>query len=581
MCDIRIWIFFPNRRWFIKGSPPENDSDTKKPRRVEPPANSADEHPSTSARPQPQQQQPTPVTVAEDSIELRKEETATPPEGRPSQVSHRDPEERYSQAQVYSSPPLQDTQAVPTQQIEAALALSDEVEDEVKEGVWGYLFPLDTQYGGRCIVMKKRPACGSPSEPPEATAGKALMTPTDNAGSSRAKCTSSSGGYLIGRHPECGKLLLLTRQANAFCRNLVRAVLTRSDIDVPADDPVVSNRHCLLFTENNANDVVVVLEDLSSNGTFVNEAIVGRNRRRVLQDYDEIAVSDRARYIFRYPKTRQTSAFKQQYTLGERLGKGHFAEVYMCVEKSTGHRYAVKIFSKQGRDDRSKTEGLQQEIAVLMGVNHPNVLCLKDTFNERNHVYLVLELAPEGELFNFIVQKQKLTEDETRKLFVQLFNGVKYLVSHPRRDEADMPTETRNRSMTGISFTVTSSLRTSSWSTEISMSSLPTLASPRLLARSHSQRHSAARRAMLRRRSWPTRGIVLIPRLSTSGRWALFCISAFAGSRPFQMSSIQGISLSRCRSRSRAGASTTHRRTGTPSATQPVSHTGLPSCALP
>ncbi|KAL2111490.1 hypothetical protein VUR80DRAFT_9980 [Thermomyces stellatus] len=384
----------------LRGSPPENDSDTKKPRRVEPPANSADEHPSTSARPQPQQQQPTPVTVAEDSIELRKEETATPPEGRPSQVSHRDPEERYSQAQVYSSPPLQDTQAVPTQQIEAALALSDEVEDEVKEGVWGYLFPLDTQYGGRCIVMKKRPACGSPSEPPEATAGKALMTPTDNAGSSRAKCTSSSGGYLIGRHPEC---------------------------DVPADDPVVSNRHCLLFTENNANDVVVVLEDLSSNGTFVNEAIVGRNRRRVLQDYDEIAVSDRARYIFRYPKTRQTSAFKQQYTLGERLGKGHFAEVYMCVEKSTGHRYAVKIFSKQGRDDRSKTEGLQQEIAVLMGVNHPNVLCLKDTFNERNHVYLVLELAPEGELFNFIVQKQKLTEDETRKLFVQLFNGVKYL----------------------------------------------------------------------------------------------------------------------------------------------------------
>jgi serine/threonine-protein kinase Chk2 len=193
------------------------------------------------------------------------------------------------------------------------------------------------------------------------------------------------------------------------------------------DDPVVSNRHCLFFTENNGTDTVVVLEDLSSNGTFVNEAIVGRNRRRELQDYDEIAVSDMARFIFRYPKTRQTSAFKQQYTLGEKLGKGHFAEVYLCVEKSTGHRYAVKIFT--GRDDRSKTEGLQQEIAVLMSVNHPNVLCLKDTFNEKNAVYLVLELASEGELFNLIIQKQKLTEAETRKLFIQLFNGVKYLVS--------------------------------------------------------------------------------------------------------------------------------------------------------
>lgn len=201
MCAIRIWIFFPNRRWFIKGSPPDNDSDHKKARRTEPHAAPAADQPSTAAR-----QQPTPVTVAEDSIELRKEETATPPEGRPSQVSHRDPEERYSQASAYSSPPLQDTQAVSTQQIEAALALSDEVEDEVKEGVWGYLFPLDTQYGGRCLVMKKRPACGSPSEPPEATAGKALMTPkAESGGTSKPKCSSSSGGYLIGRHPECGE----------------------------------------------------------------------------------------------------------------------------------------------------------------------------------------------------------------------------------------------------------------------------------------------------------------------------------------------------------------------------------------
>jgi len=66
---------------------------------------------------------------------------------------------------------------------------------------------------------------------------------------------------------------------------------------------------------------------------------------------------------------------------------------------------------------------------VLMSVSHPNVLCLKDTFDEADGVYLVLELAPEGELFNWIVLKQKLTEKETRKVFIQLFQGVKYLVS--------------------------------------------------------------------------------------------------------------------------------------------------------
>jgi serine/threonine-protein kinase Chk2 len=199
-------------------------------------------------------------------------------------------------------------------------------------------------------------------------------------------------------------------------------------IDLIIDDPIISNRHCLLFTENKGGDTIAVVEDLSSNGTFVNEAVIGRNKRRELKDQ----VLDKARFVFRYPKNRETSAFLQQYTLLEKLGKGHFAEVFLCIEKSTGQRYAVKIFTKQpGVEERSKTEGLQQEIAVLMGVSHPNMLCLKDTFDEPNAVYLVLELAAEGELFNWIVMKQKLTEEETRRVFIQLFQGVKYLVSQP------------------------------------------------------------------------------------------------------------------------------------------------------
>jgi len=175
---------------------------------------------------------------------------------------------------------------------------------------------------------------------------------------------------------------------------------------------------------------VAVLEDLSGNGTFVNDALVGRNKRRVLQDGDEISIVDEARFSFRYPRKRDANGFKQQYTIQEQLGKGHFAAVYLCVEKSSGTRFAVKKFEKRvGPSERSKLDGLQQEIAVLMGVSHPNLLCLKGTFDEDDGIYLVLELAPEGELFNWIVLKQKLTEVETRMVFVQLFQGVKYLVS--------------------------------------------------------------------------------------------------------------------------------------------------------
>jgi len=191
--------------------------------------------------------------------------------------------------------------------------------------------------------------------------------------------------------------------------------------------PTVSNRHCLIFSESKEGQTLAIVEDTSGNGTFVNDGLVGRNHRRELRDGDELSILDEARFSFRYPRRRLSSAFKQQYVILNQLGRGHFATVYLCVDKATGSRWAVKKFEKT--KEKSRIDGLQQEIAVLMSVSHPSLLCLKGAFDEDDGVYLILELAAEGELFNWIVLKQKLTEAETRRVFVQLFQSVKYLVS--------------------------------------------------------------------------------------------------------------------------------------------------------
>ena len=195
------------------------------------------------------------------------------------------------------------------------------------------------------------------------------------------------------------------------------------------DTSTISNPHFLVFLDNRKGHVVAMVEDLSSNGTFINDAIVGRNKHRELEDGDEVSILNEARFIFRYPGTRDTSGFRQKYKILQQLGKGHFATVYLCVERATGTQYAVKMFEKRSGDSqKSQADPLQQEIALLMSVNHPNLLCLKDTFDEIDGMYLVMELAAEGELFNLIVSKQKLSEDETRHVFRQLFEGLKYLV---------------------------------------------------------------------------------------------------------------------------------------------------------
>ncbi|PGH04453.1 CAMK protein kinase [Polytolypa hystricis UAMH7299] len=126
-------------------------------------------------------------------------------------------------------------------------------------------------------------------------------------------------------------------------------------------------------------------------------------------------------------RSRDTSGFKERYRIIQQLGRGHFATVYHCVERSTGVHYAVKRFGKPAGESQRQDDGIQNEIAILKGVSHPNVLSLKDTFDESDAMYLVQELAPEGELLNWIVAHEKLTEDETRHVFRQLFHGLKHL----------------------------------------------------------------------------------------------------------------------------------------------------------
>jgi serine/threonine-protein kinase Chk2 len=233
---------------------------------------------------------------------------------------------------------------------------------------------------------------------------------------------------------------------------------------------------------NKGGELVATIEDLSSNGTFINEALIGRNKTRVLQDRDEIIVLDVARFIFRYPKTGGGKGFVERYTLLEEIGKGRFAEVFKCVEKSTGQVYAAKAFAKDlplnetSIGGRLQRDRLREEIATLLSFNHPNILGLKEALDEEKIIYLVLDFAAEGDLFNWIVMKQKLTEAEARKIFVQLFDAIKYLVRHPDKYFIISLRCLHFCSMIGISSTAISSQRTSCSWTKNFPSSYPTLA---------------------------------------------------------------------------------------------------------
>lgn len=104
--------------------------------------------------------------------------------------------------------------------------------------------------------------------------------------------------------------------------------------------------------------------------------------------------------------------FLRRYTLGSQLGKGHFAEVFRCSSKSTNVAYAVKRFVFGPTASRAAYEGAWHEIKAMSALRHPSIIGLVDTFisDAMDELFLVEELAQEGDLFHLIVAKRMLSE---------------------------------------------------------------------------------------------------------------------------------------------------------------------------
>ncbi|KAJ2006845.1 serine/threonine protein kinase [Coemansia thaxteri] len=126
---------------------------------------------------------------------------------------------------------------------------------------------------------------------------------------------------------------------------------------------------------------------------------------------------------------REPCLFKQSYYLADRLGKGAFAEVRVAINRVTGRRYAAKIITRLEQVEKRKKldENFQVETSILSRVRHPSIVMVHGVFRERDCLYLVLDLAPDGELFDEIVRREFLVENDARRVLLQLLLAIRHL----------------------------------------------------------------------------------------------------------------------------------------------------------
>jgi fused-like protein len=116
------------------------------------------------------------------------------------------------------------------------------------------------------------------------------------------------------------------------------------------------------------------------------------------------------------------------YHILELVGEGSFGKVYKARRKFTGAITAMKFIAKHGKTEKD-IKSLRQEIEILRGLKHENIIAMVDSFETKAEFCVVTEFA-QGELFEILEDDQCLPEEEVRAIAKQLVRALYYLHSN-------------------------------------------------------------------------------------------------------------------------------------------------------
>ena len=93
----------------------------------------------------------------------------------------------------------------------------------------------------------------------------------------------------------------------------------------------------------------------------------------------------------------------------------------------TGESVAIKILEKDKIKDNSDVKRVTRELHILKQLRHPNLIQLYEIIETQTTLYLIMEMASGGELFDHIVSKNKLSEQEACRIYQHMISGIEYL----------------------------------------------------------------------------------------------------------------------------------------------------------
>jgi len=236
----------------------------------------------------------------------------------------------------------------------------------------------------------------------------------------------------------------LTADEMSFGRDL-------NQCDYELTEPQISSFHAKIVRNTASRDShCATVYDFSTNGTYLNKRKIGKKKSSLLFDGDEITFisyckqdkktnKERKKVSFLFYKNRNLDLIESsehsiynKYDLRTTLGTGSFAVVKLGICRETGDRFAVKEIDKKKyelkqQNKQRTTSNIMNEANILQQIDHQNIIKVYDVFDEEHTLFIVLEIAFGGELFQRIIDHKKLTENTARYIMKQLLDAIMYL----------------------------------------------------------------------------------------------------------------------------------------------------------
>ncbi|CAI5741713.1 unnamed protein product [Hyaloperonospora brassicae] len=117
------------------------------------------------------------------------------------------------------------------------------------------------------------------------------------------------------------------------------------------------------------------------------------------------------------------------FEIGKPLGKGKFGNVYLAREKRSKYVVALKVLNKQQLIKSSMEHQLRREIEIQSHLRHKSILRLYGYFYDSKRVYLIIEYAPQGELYKKLQRSGRFSERQSALYIQEMARALVYMHS--------------------------------------------------------------------------------------------------------------------------------------------------------